>query len=138
MKIQLPLLSLALALTFTGCTKSVNTVDPTSKTANPYKIPYQEDKHDIQLTQAVKVLSLNQAYVSGNMLQVQATIQSKKPRATNLNYRFDWINRDGMFITSPPSTWKNIQLQGNETSTLSAVAPTPNATDFRLTLLEGK
>jgi uncharacterized protein YcfL len=41
-----------------------------------------------------------------------------------------------MAVDSPNETWKAILLQGRETQTISTVAITPKAVDFRLKFRE--
>jgi uncharacterized protein YcfL len=91
---------------------------------------------DNTLAGTFRVVSINQATVSGNLLKVQATVENLKSKLRTLNYKFEWIDESGMAVGSPNEGWKTIQLQGRETTTISTVAVTPRAVDFRLKFRE--
>ena len=82
------------------------------------------------------MVSINQGTVSGNLLKIQATVENLKSSLRTLNYKFEWVDADGMAVDSPNETWKAIQFQGRETQTISTVAITPRAVDFRLKFRE--
>ena len=46
-------------------------------------------------------------------------------------YRFAWLGNDG-FPVAAEESWKNLTLYGTQTTYLPAIAPVPQATDFRL------
>jgi uncharacterized protein YcfL len=53
-----------------------------------------------------------------------------------VNYKFEWIAQDGMALDSANETWKSLTLQGRETTTISTVAISPRAVDFKLKFRE--
>ena len=57
------------------------------------------------------------------------------PTTTQL---LDWYDPQGMLIDTPLSTWQSQTIEGRETVTLSAIAPTPTAKDFKLKLQQSK
>ena len=63
-------------------------------------------------------------------------MENLKNSYRTLNYKFEWIDVDGMAIDSPNETWKTISLQGRETGTISTVSINPRAVDFRLKFRE--
>lgn len=131
-----PALLLGMGLLFAGCATNVNTVERAESRATP---SYVGDRHvitDKSLAKTFQVLSVNQATVSGNLLKVQATVSNLKNKTRTLNYKFEWIDQDGMAVDSPNETWKAVLFQGRETKTLSTVAISPRAVDFTLKLRE--
>lgn len=124
------------AVLLAGCATNVNTVERAQPQATPSYVADKRVVTDNTLAGMVRVVSINQATVSGNLLKVQATIENLKNSLRTLNYKFEWIDRDGMAINSPNETWKTIQLQGRETTTISTVAINPRAVDFVLKLRE--
>jgi uncharacterized protein YcfL len=129
-------LATAALLLAAGCATNVNTVQPLNSGATPNVVADRRVITDNTLARRVQVVSLNQATVSGNLLKVQATIQNLKNSVQTLNYKFEWVDQDGMAVSSPNETWKSIQLQGRETATISSVAVSPRAADFTLKLRE--
>ena len=126
----------AAGLLLAGCATNVNTVERAQPQAAPNYVADKRVVTDNTLAGMVRVVAINQATVSGNLLKVQATIENLKNSLRTLNYKFEWIDRDGMAINSPNETWKSIQLQGRETTTISTVAINPRAVDFVLKLRE--
>ena len=118
-----------------GCT-NVNTYERAESQA---ALNYVSDKRvitDNTLAGTFRVVSINQATVSGNLLKIQATVENLKSSTRTLNYKFEWVDTDGMAVDSPNETWKTVMLQGRETQTISTVAVTPRAVDFRLKFRE--
>lgn len=91
---------------------------------------------DASLARKVRIIGMNETTVSNDMLQVQVEVLNTTRRVQRFNYAFEWYTLDGMLITTPPTTWKSRQIEGGESIFLTAVAPSPNAKDFRLKLLE--
>lgn len=131
-----PALLVVLGLVLAGCATNVNSYERAEAQSTP---SYVADRHvitDQSLANKFQVVSVNQTTVSGNLLKVQATIVNLKNNLRTLNYKFEWIDQDGMAVDSPNETWKAIQLQGRETTTISTVAVSPRAVDFKLKLRE--
>lgn len=125
-----------LGLLVAGCATNVNTYERAQSNATPNYVADQRVITDNTLAGTFRVVAINQATVSGNLLKVQATIENLKNNLRTLNYKFEWVDQDGMAVSSPNETWKSIQLQGRETTTITSVAITPRAVDFRLKLRE--
>lgn len=130
------LLAAGLLLLASGCATNVNTYERAEAQASPNYVADKRIITDNTLAGTFKVTSINQAMVSGNLLKVQANIENLKNKARTLNYKFEWVDQDGMAIDSPNETWKIIKLQGRETGSISTVAINPRAVDFRLKFRE--
>jgi len=125
-----------LALVLTGCATNVNTYERAESQAAPSYVADKRIITDNTLAGTFRVTAINQATVSGNLLKVQATVENLKNRLRTLNYKFEWVDVNGMAVDSPNETWKAIQLQGRETQTIATVAVSPRAVDFRLKFRE--
>ena len=125
----------ALALLFGGC-QNVNTYENAESRATP---TYAADKRvvtDNTLAGTVRVVSINQATVSGNLLKIQATVENLKSSVRTVNYKFEWTDQDGMATNGIVQYWQPLVLAGRETVTVSSVAISPKAVDFKLKLVE--
>lgn len=129
-------LLLGLGLLLAGCATNVNSYERANPQATPNYVPDQRVITDETLARKFQVVSINQSTVSGNLLKVQATVVNLKNNLRTLNYKFEWVDQDGMSVDSPNETWKAVMFQGRETKTLSTVAVSPRAVDFRLKLRE--
>jgi uncharacterized protein YcfL len=130
------LLVTGLALAFTGCATNVNTYERAESQAAPSYVADKRVITDNTLAGTFRVVSINQGTVSGNLLKIQATVENLKNKTRTLNYKFEWVDESGMAVDSPNETWKAILLQGRETQTISTVAISPRAVDFRLKFRE--
>ena len=124
------LFAAASLVALTGCATNVNTVERAQPLANTNYVADKRVVTDNTLARTVRVNSVNQDTVSGNLLKVQVTLENLKNNARTVRYKFEWINDAGMAIGSPNETWKVITLQGRETTTVSTVAINPRAVDF--------
>jgi len=124
------------ALLATGCASNVNTYERAESQAAPNYVNDKRVITDNTLAGTFRVVSLNQATVSGNLLKIQATVENLKNSQRRLNYKFEWIDVDGMAIDSPNEVWKSQLFQGRETLTISTVSINPRAVDFRLKFRE--
>src|SRR5690606_39392999 len=109
------LLALCAVLLLAGCGTTVNTVERAQSEASPSYVADKRVITDRTLAGMFRVVSVNQATVSGNLLKVQATIENLKNSTKTLNYKFEWVDADGMAVDSPNETWKQIRVQGRET-----------------------
>lgn len=121
-----------------GCATNVNTVERAQSQATPDYVADKRVITDNTLARTVRVVSINQATVSGNLLKIQATLENLKSNPRSIRYKFEWFDQSGMAIGSPNETWKTLMLQGRETTTVSTVAINPRAVDFVLKLSEFK
>jgi uncharacterized protein YcfL len=124
-----------LALLLSGC-QNVNTYERAESQATPTYIADKRVVTDNTLAGKLRVVSINQATVSGNLLKIQATVENLSNSARTFNYKFEWIDQDGMAVNSPNEVWKALPMQGRETTTISTVAVSPKAVDFRLKFRE--
>jgi uncharacterized protein YcfL len=137
-RLALASLLAALALLAGGCATSVNTVSRAQPQATPDLVSDQRVITDATLGRTIGIVSVNQATVSGNLLKIQVTLINKSSKAKAFDYKFDWIAQDGMELSGPAGGWKQIQLEGKEERSISAIATRPSAVDFRLKLREVK
>jgi uncharacterized protein YcfL len=130
------LIAAAALVAFSGCATNVNSVERAQPQATPDYVADKRVVTDNTLARTVRVNSVNQSTVSGNLLKVQATLENLKSNARTVRYKFEWIDDSGMSVGSPNETWKTITLMGRETTTVSTVAVNPRAVDFVLKLSE--
>ena len=78
----------------------------------------------------LKVTGLRQA-VRGGLLNVQAEIVNEHEGRQTLYYRFRWLDASG-FSVWDDEPWKPLLFHGKGRQSIHVVAPTPQATEFRL------
>lgn len=62
---------------------------------------------------------------------VKVSLNNTSRSNQTLFYRFAWLGNDG-FPVAGEESWKTLTLYGKQSSVLPAIAPIPQATDFRL------
>ena len=132
------LLAAAALVAMPGCATNVNTVERAQSQATPDYVSDKRVVTDNTLARTVRVNSVNQATVSGNLLKIQFALENLKNNPRTIRYKFEWIDQSGMAVNSPNETWKTLLLQGRETTMISTVAINPRAVDFVLKLSEYK
>jgi len=114
-----------------GCrTQGVNVVEPARPQASYDMVLDRRVEIDRALARNLEVEHVNQA-MRGDLRTVQTTVRNTSRENAQFQYRFEWIDTDGMHIASPASTWVVRTLMPGETASLSSTAPTPRAADFR-------
>ena len=101
--------------------------------AAPTAAPTKESKIEEQgKMNNLKVTDLR-ATKRDNLLRVQAEVSNTSNSNQQLYYRFKWLDQDG-FTVWDEEPWKPVIVYGSQKQTISVVAPTFKATDFRLIL----
>lgn len=100
---------------------------------------YSRDKRlvtDDGLERRAQVDNIRMSRVSGDLLRVQVDIRNLKDSDQEFNYRFEWLDEGGNKIGSSVEVWKRQQIGPQETITLTEVATSPSAIDFRLKMID--
>jgi len=120
---------------FTSCT-TVNTVERATPIGTKQVIADKRVITDLTLNKKVSIVGMNEGVTPGGFLQVQIEVLNRKNSMQAFNYRFEWFDTNGMLVDTPTSVWIPRQLEGQETLTITAVAPTTTAKDFRVKFME--
>jgi len=120
---------------FTSCT-TVNTVERATPIGTKQMIADKRVITDDTLKRKVRIVGLNEGMTPGGFLQVQIEVLNQKNSMQAFSYRFEWFDMNGMLVDTPTSVWIPRQIEGQETLTITAVAPTTTAKDFRVKFLE--
>lgn len=128
--------ALALTLTGIGC-QGVNTSQRAEPRAQANIVDDHRVTYDGTLNLRAQIVQLNEGEVNG-FLKVQAEVLNRTLDRQRVSYRFDWIDSQGMQITTSLSNWKALSLASKESRLISAQAPTRDAVDFRLSIVEPK
>lgn len=80
----------------------------------------------------LKVTNLRQAQRNG-LLNIQAEVTNEYEGQQTMYYRFRWLDASG-FSVWDDEAWKPLMFHGKDKQLIQVVAPTPQATDFRLIL----
>ncbi len=123
----------AVAAFIAGC-DTMNTVEPRDSKAVPNIVADKRIITDTALDQYAFVSAINESRTPQGLLRIQAEIANTTSDYKNVNYRFEWFDKNGMLVESPSSPWKDLTLEGGERRYVTGVAPSANVADFRLKL----
>lgn len=79
-------------------------------------------------TSTLKFVELR-AVPRNKLLTVQATMMNQAKRDVSFNYRFKWLDDNGMKVADD-EVWNPSSAYAGQTFEITGVAPTPKATDF--------
>lgn len=82
-------------------------------------------------TDNIEVVDMRSVIRNG-ILTVQAQIKNTKENSL-VSYRFSWFNKNGMKVFDDEA-WKPLTMGKDHIREIIAVAPTPEASDFKLEL----
>ncbi|HUJ10570.1 MAG TPA: YcfL family protein [Verrucomicrobiae bacterium] len=125
------LVTLAASLLQCGCS-TVNTVEPAEPVAQRQMLSDKRIITDTGLYGRVRIVGINTATVSTGFLKIQVEVQNLSSSLQAFAYHLEWFDANGMVVNTPTSAWIDRQIQGGETLSLTAVAPTETAKDFRI------
>ena len=128
------LAALVLALTVAGCA-TVNTVEPAYPGAQVEKIPDKRIITNSTLNEIAYVVEVDKGSTPSGLAQVQVRLQNMKSGVKNVNYKFEWFDAQGISLNNDPQT-HNISLEGGEVKSISDIATSPSAVDWKLSLME--
>lgn len=74
--------------------------------------------------------------MAGDLLKAQVSLRSRDRDTLPIQYRFEWLDADGVEIAAGSGAWKPFLIYGRETRTIQGVAPDPRAHEFRLKIRE--
>ncbi len=124
------------ALAFvSGCKTGTNVIEPARPSASMDVVLDKRIILDRALARDLEIEYLNQAF-TGDLRTVQTTVRNTTSAKIQFQYRYDWIDQNGMHIPTPASTWVVRSLEPGESVSLTATAPTPRAADFRFQISE--
>ncbi len=88
------------------------------------------------LQKRVEVISVNTDTTANGLFQVQAVVRSKYKKAQSIQYKYEWLNSEGIQIDDSP--WKPVVIYGSSKANLAGVSSSSAAKNFRLLIAENK
>ncbi len=123
-------LAFGLLSPLSGC-GTVNSVSTRGTTAST-SVPYTQQINDALSGLFLKAKDVRLVRTPGDVLKAQVDIANDGLSTRHFSYKFDWLDQVGSTIDSKLSTWQQKEIAAGGMDTITAVAPTPQATDFRL------
>lgn len=94
---------------------------------------YKVTKNSLVLNSHIKVVERS-TRLKNDLLEAQVRGQNVSSKDVQFEYRFIWLDKDGIRIDSEMSIWKPLALHPKEAAFMSGIAPTPEAKDFLMSI----
>lgn len=85
---------------------------------------------------SIKVVEVNTGRTDNGIYRVQAVVKSQNKEAQTIQYKYEWIDDQGLQVGSSP--WKVMTIYGSAVANLPGVANSTAATNYRLLISEYK
>ena len=121
---------LATFLLVTAC-GTVNTVSTRTEPATTSR-PAVTQVNALLTAVFVKAKDVRVFPTKSGLLEAQIDVANDDFRTRSFNYRFEWLDGSGNLIRSVTAVWDSASIPAGGQSTISSVAPTTDAADFRL------
>ncbi|WP_114327531.1 YcfL family protein [Candidatus Colwellia aromaticivorans] len=128
------LLLLLLSVFFISACKNVPPVTSgigSEKLALEQKYSKHLQVHNKELASQLHISEIK-SRKQNDLLQVNLSLTSTYKKSLQLQYQFQWFDKDGFVIEAGKSPWQSLELHGMQTQTVSSLAPTPNVATFSL------
>lgn len=123
-----------LALASLAACSTVNTVERANPQSSKQMVDDKRVITDDALDRYAYIAGVNESFVSGNLLKIQVELVNSSVAYRTVNYKFTWIDENGMELESVSAPWGTVVLEGGESKFISAVATSPKVKDFKLKL----
>lgn len=120
----------------TGCRTAVNTVENADTTGVSNIIEDKRVITDSTLERRVTVTAINDRRAPNGFKQIQIQLTNRKNTIQTIFYNVEWFDMDGMKVTTAGGGWTQQQFMPRESLYIVLTAPTINANDFIIKLME--
>ena len=121
------LICVMVTATMVGCISTAST--DVEKTGAEYKVTV----NSLLLDNHIRVTERSTKRTNG-LLEAQVRGLNVSRKDVQFEYRFIWLDSSGIRIDSEMSQWKQMPLHSKESAFMTGIAPTPDATDFLLSV----
>jgi uncharacterized protein YcfL len=116
---------------------TVNTVSTRTEKATT-SVPYHTQVNDALADIFLKATDVRLVRTPGGVLKAQIDVANDGFRTRHFHYQVEWLDANGTLVESVLNNWRQAQVYSGGAVTLTALAPTPECTDFRLKVRENQ
>lgn len=121
-------------LLLAGCAPSNNIVS-TRSAPSPNAVSVKQEMHDIVAAANLTLGEVRLARTPGGVLKAEVELLNNTSATQRMAYRFEWFDPTGVRIESMQSQLLPGSVPPGGVQTLTSVAPSEKASDFRLQML---
>jgi len=129
------LATLALAAAACNPVTRVNTVEPADLKAVPKDVAIRKVNYDSALGEAAKVTAAYEGHTPAGALRVQLQVANlTSGTECDFMWKCEWFDSAGLSIPGQNPQWTKVILLPGQDTTISAVAASPAAVDWRISM----
>jgi uncharacterized protein YcfL len=128
--------ALILAAVFAACGCNTANVAQSGTARFGSNVPFERMVSNGWLNYKANIVGVREGTVNENIRKVAIDVYSDQATLQRFSYRFEWFDASGLQVPNPTSAYTSVAIQPKETITLTSVAPSPAATDWRVTFLD--
>jgi hypothetical protein len=132
MKLRFAILGLAAML---GACAPSNNIVTTRTTPSPNAIAVSQQLNDMVAATNLKLGEVRLSRTQGGVLKAEVELMNQTSYTQRMAYRFEWFDASGVRIDSMQSQLLVGSVAPGGVQTLTSVAPSEKASDFRLQML---
>lgn len=86
---------------------------------------------NVELAGKLAISNVKSRAING-LLEVNVELASRYEKSLQLQYHFNWFDKDGFVVESRKTPWKPIELHGAQKTTVRGLAPNIKVTSFNI------
>lgn len=130
------ILAAAAVLLTAGCRTSVNTVESADKAGIIQPVRDKRVMTDSSLAKRVNVTAIVERTAANGFRQIQVQYTNFRNSDQTVFVSVEWFDANGMRVTTAGGGWMQQHFMARESRYIIYTAPTPEAKDFMIKLIE--
>lgn len=127
-----PVIALSLLLPLTACQTAQPVPDEPVREISLEEFFAPPSDKVLSTADSILVKGVRTKFIKAH-LKVDFKILNNRGRRNVVNYRIQWLDKDGM-MSAPYAEWQTIAFEGQQEMIVTAKSPNPRAVDYRLEL----
>lgn len=119
----------------TRATTPMNTYENADKEGLPREVWVDRVDTGETLAKKAHVASVYETR-HGDLMKIQVNLQNDSGRSIFVRYRVEWFDDEGFKVDSPTESWNNVQISKGQRLALPAIATSPRAVNWRISIQE--
>ena len=131
-RLLVPVIAASLLLPLVGCQTSQAVPDEPVREVSLEEFFAPPTEKVISTADSIVVKGVRTKFIHAH-LKADFKILNNRGRRNVVNYRIQWLDKDGM-MSAPYTEWKTIAFEGQQELIVTAKSPNTRAVDYRLEL----
>lgn len=131
-RFMVPVIAVTLLLPLSGCQTTQTVPDEPVREVSLEEFLAPPSEKVLSTADSIVVKGVRTKFIHAHM-KVDFKILNNRGRRNVVNYRIQWLDKDGM-MSAPYTEWQTIAFEGQQEMIVTAKSPNSRAVDYRLEL----